>query len=138
MADHLGCDKHAIEGRNRANSRNGKRSKTVLTDSCGEVDIDVPRDRDGSFEPQLVKWPLSATARRFAGGAPGMVVQKFPPHPDHSISIHTAASAGSSTVSSPPCQRGSRATQRTGVGFAGVAKTLTELGCHWETDTTVG
>ena len=55
MADHLGYDKHAVEGRNRANSRNGKRSKTVLTDSCGEVDIDVPRDRDGSFEPQLVK-----------------------------------------------------------------------------------
>jgi putative transposase len=55
MADHLGYDKHAVEGRNRANSRNGKRPKTVLTDSCGEVEIDVPRDRDGSFEPQLVK-----------------------------------------------------------------------------------
>jgi putative transposase len=55
MADHLGYDKYAVEGRNRANSRNGKRSKTVLTDSCGEVEIDVPRDRDGSFEPQLVK-----------------------------------------------------------------------------------
>src|SRR4051794_38719455 len=46
IADHLGYDKHAVEGRNRANSRNGKRSKTVRTDSCGEVDIDVPRDRD--------------------------------------------------------------------------------------------
>ena len=55
IADHLGYDKHAVEGRNRANSRNGKRSKTVLTDSCGEVDIDVPRDRDGTFEPRLVK-----------------------------------------------------------------------------------
>jgi hypothetical protein len=55
ISDHLGYDKHALEGRNRANSRNGKRSKTVLTDSCGEVDIDVPRDRDGTFEPQLVK-----------------------------------------------------------------------------------
>jgi len=55
MADHLGYDKHAVEGRNRANSRNGKRSKRVLTDSCGEVAIDVPRDRDGTFEPQLVK-----------------------------------------------------------------------------------
>ena len=55
IADHLGYDKHAVEGRNRANSRNGTRSKTVLTDSCGEVDIDVPRDRDGTFEPQLVK-----------------------------------------------------------------------------------
>ncbi len=55
IADHFGYDKHAVEGRNRANSCNGTRSKTVLSDSCGEVDIDVPRDRDGSFEPQLVK-----------------------------------------------------------------------------------
>ena len=55
IADHLGYDKHAVEGRNRANSPNGTRSKTVLTDSCGEVSIDVPRDRDGTFEPQLVK-----------------------------------------------------------------------------------
>ena len=51
LAHHLSYDKHAVEGRNRANSRNGKRPKTVLTDSCGEVDIDVPRNRDGTFEP---------------------------------------------------------------------------------------
>ena len=55
ISDHLGYDKHAPEGRNRGNSRNGKRSKTVLTDNAGEVQVDVPRDRDGSFEPQLVK-----------------------------------------------------------------------------------
>src|SRR5215213_1252724 len=55
MAEHLGYDKHALEGRNLGNSRNGKRAKTVLTDSCGEVEIEVPRDRDGSFAPQLVK-----------------------------------------------------------------------------------
>ena len=55
MAEHLGYDKHAPEGRNRGNSRNGKRSKTLLTDSCGEIEVEVPRDRDGSFEPQLVK-----------------------------------------------------------------------------------
>ncbi|HEX8511183.1 MAG TPA: IS256 family transposase [Propionibacteriaceae bacterium] len=55
MADHLGYDKHAVEGRNGANSRNGTRSKTVLSDSCGPVSIDVPRDREGSFEPQLVR-----------------------------------------------------------------------------------
>jgi transposase-like protein len=54
MSEHLGYDKHAPEGRNRGNSRNGKRSKTVLTDACGEVDIDVPRDRDGTFEPVIV------------------------------------------------------------------------------------
>src|SRR3954453_2564354 len=55
MAEHLGYDRHATEGRNLGNSRNGKRAKTVLTDSCGEVEIEVPRDRDGSFDPQLVK-----------------------------------------------------------------------------------
>lgn len=55
MNEHVGYDKHAPEGRNRGNSRNGKRSKTVLTDACGEVDIDVPRDRDGTCEPVIVK-----------------------------------------------------------------------------------
>src|SRR3954452_19956188 len=55
IADHLGYDKHAVEGRNRANSRNGTRSKTVLPDACGEVAIDVPRDRDGSFAPVVVR-----------------------------------------------------------------------------------
>ena len=45
--------KHDPLGRNRGNSRNGKRAKTVLTDS-GEVAIEVPRDRDGSFEPVIV------------------------------------------------------------------------------------
>ena len=53
MAEHLGYDKHDPLGRNRGNSRNGKRAKTVLTDS-GEVAVEVPRDRDGSFEPVIV------------------------------------------------------------------------------------
>jgi transposase-like protein len=54
MSEHLGYDKHAPEGRNRGNSRNGRRTKTVLTDACGEVDIEVPRDRAGTFEPVIV------------------------------------------------------------------------------------
>ena len=54
ISDHLGYDKHDPAGRNRGNSRNGRRSKTIVTDNCGEIEIDVPRDRDGSFEPQLV------------------------------------------------------------------------------------
>ena len=54
MDDHLGYAKHAPEGRNRSNSRNGSRSKTVLTE-VGEVEIEVPRDREASFEPQIVK-----------------------------------------------------------------------------------
>ena len=55
MSEHLGYDKHERVGRNRGNSRNGKRSKTLLTDSSGHVEIEMPRDRDGTFEPVIVK-----------------------------------------------------------------------------------
>jgi putative transposase len=54
LSEHLGYDKHAPEGRDGANSRNGTRPKTVTTE-VGPVKLDVPRDRDSSFEPQLVK-----------------------------------------------------------------------------------
>jgi putative transposase len=54
ITDHLGYDKHDPAGANSGNSRNGARAKTVLTD-VGPVEITVPRDRDGSFEPQLVR-----------------------------------------------------------------------------------
>jgi len=53
ITDHLGYDKHDPAGKNGGNSRNGSRSKTVLTE-VGPVEIDVPRDRDGSFEPKIV------------------------------------------------------------------------------------
>lgn len=51
MADHLGYDRHDPAGQNTGNSRNGSRTKTVLTDNCGPVEIEVPRDRNGSFDP---------------------------------------------------------------------------------------
>src|SRR5664279_3791504 len=54
LSEHLGYDKHDPVGRNLGNSRNGYRSETVVTDACGEVEIAVPRDREGSFEPQIV------------------------------------------------------------------------------------
>src|ERR1700728_5056208 len=53
LDDHLGYGKHEPSGRNGGNSRNGHRSKTVLTDT-GPVAITVPRDRDASFEPKIV------------------------------------------------------------------------------------
>jgi putative transposase len=53
ITDHLGYDKHDPAGRNTGNSRNGTRSKTVLTD-VGPVELEVPRDRNGSFEPKIV------------------------------------------------------------------------------------
>ena len=54
MTAHLGYEKNAPEGRTGENSRNGKSGKTLKTDR-GEVDIEVPRDRDASFEPKLVE-----------------------------------------------------------------------------------
>lgn len=54
ISEHLGYDKHDPAGRDRGNSRNGTRTKTVLTE-IGPVPIDVPRDRDGTFEPQIVR-----------------------------------------------------------------------------------
>ena len=53
MTHHLGYEKHAPEGRNTGNSRNGKTSKTVKTGS-GEIELDIPRDRASKFEPMLV------------------------------------------------------------------------------------
>src|SRR6201996_4232488 len=55
MTEHLGYEKHDPAGAGTGNIRNGARSKTVLTEHSGPVEIDVPRDRDGSFEPQIVK-----------------------------------------------------------------------------------
>jgi putative transposase len=55
MTDHLGYDKHDPAGRDGGNSRNGTRAKTVISDATGPVTIDVPRDRDGSFTPVIVK-----------------------------------------------------------------------------------
>jgi putative transposase len=54
MSEHLGYDKHDPVGRNQGNSRNGTRTKTVLTE-IGPVEIEVPRDREGSFEPVIVR-----------------------------------------------------------------------------------
>ncbi len=45
----------AEPGRQSANVRNGARAKTVISDAVGEVRINVPRDREGTFEPQIVK-----------------------------------------------------------------------------------
>ena len=53
MAEHLGYERHAREGRGTSNSRNGSSPKRLKTD-VGEVDLRVPRDRAGTFEPVTV------------------------------------------------------------------------------------
>lgn len=54
MTSHLGYEKHAAEGRGTGNSRNGATPRNVLAGS-GEIEIEVPRDRNGEFDPQMVK-----------------------------------------------------------------------------------
>lgn len=54
MTEHLGYEAHDPDGRGTGNSRNGKGTKTLKTEQ-GDIPIDVPRDRNGTFEPKLVK-----------------------------------------------------------------------------------
>ena len=54
LTHHLGYEKHAIEGRNSGNSRNGKTTKTIKTNN-GELELAVPRDRNSNFEPVLIE-----------------------------------------------------------------------------------
>ena len=54
LDEHLGYQKHSPEGRNNGNSRNGSYKKTVKSESLGEMVLNIPRDRDGEFSPQLV------------------------------------------------------------------------------------
>jgi putative transposase len=55
MTEHLGYEKHDPAGAGTGNIRNGSRGKTVLTEHSGPVEIDTPRDRAGTFEPQIVR-----------------------------------------------------------------------------------
>lgn len=54
MEDHLGYQKHSSEGTHTGNSRNGLSKKTVKT-KFGNTDLQVPRDRNGEYEPQIIK-----------------------------------------------------------------------------------
>ncbi|GIK22604.1 MAG: hypothetical protein BroJett005_20180 [Ignavibacteriota bacterium] len=54
LTEHLGYEKYSPAGKNTGNSRNGKTHKTLKND-YGEIELTVPRDRNGSFEPVIVK-----------------------------------------------------------------------------------
>lgn len=54
MEHHLGYPKNSPAGKNTGNSRNGKTAKTVRS-VHGDIELEIPRDRNSSFEPQLVK-----------------------------------------------------------------------------------
>ena len=54
MEEHLGYEKHSVAGNNSGNSRNGYGNKRITSD-YGETEIQVPRDRNGTFEPQVIE-----------------------------------------------------------------------------------
>lgn len=54
LDEHLGYSKHTKEGYNTGNSRNGSFPKTVTTENIGEVVLNIPRDRNGEFEPHII------------------------------------------------------------------------------------
>ena len=54
LSDHLGYEKGDPAGRGSGNSRNGHYRKKVRT-SAGEAEVEVPRDRKGEYEPQVLK-----------------------------------------------------------------------------------
>ena len=70
LTDHLGYEPGDPAGRGSGNSRNGTTGKTLLTES-GPVQLDTPRDRNGTFEPQIVpkgaRRPSTASTRSSSG-----------------------------------------------------------------------
>ncbi len=54
MTNHLGYEKHSPEGENTGNSRNGSGNKRIIS-ANGDFELETPRDRDGTFEPQFVR-----------------------------------------------------------------------------------
>jgi transposase-like protein len=91
LTDHLGYDKHEVAAKTGANSRNGHRSKTVTTE-IGPVEIDVPRDREATFEPKIV-----AKRQRRLNGVEEMVLSLSAKGLTHGeISAHLAEVYGAS------------------------------------------
>jgi len=60
LTEHLGYEAHAIEGRGSGNSRNGFYPKTVRSE-IGDIDLEIPRDRAGTFTPRT--WRPGSHAR---------------------------------------------------------------------------
>ena len=91
MTGHLGYQKHDPAGRDGGNSRSGTRSKTVQTE-IGPVEIEVPRDRDGTFSPQVVR----KRQRRLGGIGPIVISLTARGLTTGEISAHLAEVYGAS------------------------------------------
>ncbi|MBB3025598.1 Transposase and inactivated derivatives [Trueperella pyogenes] len=68
LDEHLGYAKHEAAGRNSGNCRNGISKKTMAS-SVGDIDVDIPRDRAGTFTPKLV-----AKGQRRLDGFDGQII----------------------------------------------------------------
>ena len=74
LTEHVGYEKHDAAGNNSGNSRNGKSAKTIKG-SFGRMPLEVPRDRNGTFEPQIVEkhqtrfTGFDGTSSRYTRGA---------------------------------------------------------------------
>ena len=101
LSDHLGYEKHDPAGHNSGNSRNGKSSKRIKGD-FGEIELETPRDREGTFEPKIIKKHQT----RFAGFddkilsmyARGMSTRDIQAHLQEIYSIEVSASLISSVT----------------------------------------
>jgi putative transposase len=93
MASHLGYEKYGAKPDDSDNARNGTTSKTVKTDD-GEIEIEVPRDRDASFEPTLVKKRQTRLSgfddKVVALYARGMTVRDIQGHLEEIYGVHVS------------------------------------------------
>jgi transposase-like protein len=62
MTEHLGYERYEAKGRNSGNSRNGHSKKKIRTSAGAETDLTIPRDRNGEFEPQIVRKYASSSS----------------------------------------------------------------------------
>ena len=95
MEEHLGYDKHSAAGNNSGNSRNGYGKKTIKSE-WGETEIAVPRDRRGSFEPQIIEKRQTRTddieARILAMYSKGMSTRDIEDHLRDIYGVEASAS----------------------------------------------
>jgi len=97
MREHLGYDKHDPDGRGSGNSRNGKLSKKVRSD-FGELDIETPRDRLGTFEPKIIE-KRQTTLTHFSGKiislyTRGLTTREIEGHPQEIYGIDVSVNNG--------------------------------------------
>lgn len=95
MEEHLGYEKNSVLGNNSGNSRNGYGKKTIKSE-WGESEISVPRDRNGSFEPQVIEKRQTRTddieKRILAMYAKGMSTRDIEDHLRDIYGIEASAS----------------------------------------------